>query len=135
MLLSRLAVAALHMSLHDPARSAIDTRRTHERLGMMPHESAAIVRGLMRVHNFTDAWDVLEDELRVPMLVSLMPSLDDVILSEDQGEILEHRARTLASMASRHLFEAEPREAHRALAKLIEMGPVVRHALGDISLP
>lgn len=37
---------------------------------MMPMESAAIIRGLLRVHNSTDALEVLHDELSLPLEVS-----------------------------------------------------------------
>ncbi len=65
-LLARLAVAALHMSEHDSARRAIDVRRTEHRDSMLPMESAAIIRGLLRVHNVTDAISILDDELKLP---------------------------------------------------------------------
>lgn len=69
-ILSRLAVAALHMNNHELARTAIDVRRTECRASMQPMESAAIIRGLLRVHNVTDALEVLEDELSLPIEVS-----------------------------------------------------------------
>lgn len=69
-LLARLAVAALHMDNHVLARKAIKERRLNHRPSMLPLESAAIVRGLLRVHNVTDALDVLEDELSLPLSVS-----------------------------------------------------------------
>jgi hypothetical protein len=37
---------------------------------MMPMESAAIIRGLLRVRNATDALEVLHDELSLPLEVS-----------------------------------------------------------------
>jgi hypothetical protein len=69
-LLSRLAVAALHMNNHELARTAIDQRRREFRGSMLPMESAAIIRGLLRVHNVTDALELLDDELSLPMQVS-----------------------------------------------------------------
>lgn len=68
-LLSRLAVAALHMNNHELARRAIDVRRVEYRTSMLPMESAAIVRGLLRVKNVTDALETLEDELSLPLQV------------------------------------------------------------------
>lgn len=69
-LLSRLAVAALHMNDHELARRAMDVRRTEYRSSMLPLESAAIIRGLLRVNYVTDALEVLEDELSLPLQVS-----------------------------------------------------------------
>jgi hypothetical protein len=68
-LLSRLAVAALHFGNHQVARRAIDIRRTEYRPSMLPMESAAIIRGLLRVHNVTDAFEVFHDELSLPLEV------------------------------------------------------------------
>lgn len=39
---------------------------------MLPMESAAIVRGLLRVGNETDAMEVLHDELSLPLEVRRM---------------------------------------------------------------
>ena len=50
-ILARLAVAALHMNQHDLARRACTARRLHHHASILPMESAAIVRGLLRVHN------------------------------------------------------------------------------------
>ena len=71
-LLSRLAVAALHMNQHEIARTAIDVRRVEYRKTMLPLESAAIIRGLLRVTNITDALGVLDDELSLPMPVRII---------------------------------------------------------------
>lgn len=68
-LLSRLAVAAMHMDNHELARKAIDVRRRDYRPSMLPMESAAIIRGLLRLHNVTDALEVLDDELCLPLEV------------------------------------------------------------------
>lgn len=68
-LLSRLAVAAMHMSDNVLARKAIEVRRTEYRSSMLPMESAAIIRGLLRLHNVTDALEVLDDELCLPLEV------------------------------------------------------------------
>jgi uncharacterized protein YcaQ len=68
-LLARLAVAALHLQEHALARRAMVERHTTHRVSMLPMESAAIIRGLLRVHNVTDALEVLEDELSLPTQV------------------------------------------------------------------
>lgn len=68
-LLARLAVAALHFGNHHVARQAIDIRRLEYRPSMLPMESAAIIRGLLRVHNATDALEILFDELSLPLEV------------------------------------------------------------------
>jgi hypothetical protein len=65
-LLARLAVAALHMSEHESARRAIEVRKLEYQSSMLPMESAAIIRGLLRVHNVTDAINILEEELPLP---------------------------------------------------------------------
>lgn len=70
-LLARLAVAALHMANNDITNEAIQLRRTEYRSSMLPMESAAIVRGLLRNHNVTEALNVLHDELHLPLEVSL----------------------------------------------------------------
>ena len=36
---------------------------------MLPMESAAIIRGLLRVKNATDAMEILHDELSLPLEV------------------------------------------------------------------
>jgi hypothetical protein len=69
-LLARLAVAALHAENHNVARRVIEIRRLEYRASMRPMESAAIIRGLLRVHNVTDALDMIADELSLPMDVS-----------------------------------------------------------------
>ena len=68
-LLSRLAVAAMHMSNDELARKALEERRTEYRPSMLPMESAAIIRGLLRLQNVTDAIEVLDDELSLPLQV------------------------------------------------------------------
>eukprot|EP00538_Stauroneis_constricta_P008911 CAMPEP_0119556390 /NCGR_PEP_ID=MMETSP1352-20130426/8372_1 /TAXON_ID=265584 /ORGANISM="Stauroneis constricta, Strain CCMP1120" /LENGTH=390 /DNA_ID=CAMNT_0007603351 /DNA_START=146 /DNA_END=1318 /DNA_ORIENTATION=+ len=114
-LLSRLAVAALHLKDTATAHRAIETRRKDERESMQPHESAAIVRGLMRVQNIEEGWDVLEDELSLPT--------DGASVQTSHGkELLKHRARSLASIASRHFFEGEPFIAAQALHKITLLG-------------
>jgi len=60
-LLARLAVAALHLSNHELARKAIEERRLNHRSAMLPMESSGIIRGMLRVHNVTDAISMLND--------------------------------------------------------------------------
>jgi hypothetical protein len=117
-LLSRLAVAALHMNEVDVAMRAIRTRHIYERPSMQPCESAAIVRGLMRTHSVEEGWELLEDELRVPM--------DGTALDTPENkEMIKHRALSLTSIASRHFYEKEPYVAAKALTKLGELGSFV----------
>lgn len=73
-LLSRLAVAAMHVDNHELARKALEMRRTEYRPSMRPMESAAIIRGLLRMHHVTDAIEVLDDELCLPLEVMLISS-------------------------------------------------------------
>lgn len=120
-LLSRLAVAALHMNNHQLARTAIDVRRQEYRSSMLPLESAAIIRGLLRVQNITDALKVLDDELSLPLAGTSLSS------TENQ-ERLKWRALALCSIASRHFFNGEPSQAVRACERLSEVGPIVREA-------
>jgi len=80
---------------------------------MEPHESAAIVRGFMRVGMEEKGWQVLEEELRIPF---------EGIQDEKLPLILKHRARSLASIASRHFHGAHPSAAAHALRKLGELG-------------
>lgn len=68
-LLARLAVAALHFGNHKVARRAISVRRLEHRPTMLPMESAAIIRGLLRNKNATEAMEVLHDELKLPLEV------------------------------------------------------------------
>lgn len=68
-LLARLAVAALRWENHAVAKRAIEIRRLEYRASMQPMESAAIIRGLLRVHNVTDALDMIADELSLPLEV------------------------------------------------------------------
>jgi len=119
-LLARLAVAALRWENHDVARRAIKIRKLEYRASTRPMESAAIIRGLLRVHNVTDALEMIADELSLPM--------DGVSLETDEThEKIKHRARSLGSVASRHLFEDEPSMAVLALQMLKDMGPAARN--------
>jgi GTP-binding protein len=120
-LLARLAVAALHMKNHQVATQAIQERRTEYRLSMMPMESAAIIRGLLRVHNVTDAIAMLDDELSLP--------LQGTALTEaGNQDRIKYRALALASISSRHFFQGEPSRAVLACQRLASLGPMVRES-------
>ena len=130
-LLARLAVAALHMSNHELARKAIDVRRLEHRPSMLPMESAAIIRGLLRVHNVTQAFHILDDELSLPLQGNPLNT------PEAQDKII-HRSSSIASIASRHFFENEPYMAVKACQMLAGIGPVVRNAglrAKDVNIP
>jgi len=130
-LLSRLAVAALHMSNNELARKAIDVRRIEHRQSMLPMESAAVVRGLLRVGNTTDALNLLDDELSLPLQGTPLDS-------PENKDRLKHRALSLSSIASRHFFEGEPCRAVQACEMLSDLGPMVRESgltAADLSMP
>jgi GTP-binding protein EngB required for normal cell division len=143
-LLARLAVAALRWENHRVARKAIDIRRLEYRASMAPMESAAIIRGLLRTHNVTDALEILQDELSLPLVVRcvimvtrcflLLLSSQAVLLqgtqldTDESKSRIKHRARALCSIASRHFFEGEPSMAVLALQMMTEVGPVSREA-------
>jgi GTP-binding protein len=149
-LLARLAVAALHLQQHDIARRAMNVRRSSFATSMLPFESAALVRNLLRVHNVTDAWHVLEQELplplpRPPVVVvdknysSSHNSIESSPLAitnddDDDDDALmrdrfKHRALAMASIISRHFFENEPWLAVQACNQLArEMGPLLHQA-------
>jgi len=120
-MLARLAVAALHVNSHSIASVAIDYRRANFRSSMLPMESAAIVRNLLRVHNVTTAWHILEDELSLPLEGSKLDS------SRSQDRLV-HRANALSSIASRHFFEGEARAGVHACNTLAAMGPILGEA-------
>jgi len=129
--LSRLAVAALHMNQHSIARKAIQNRRVHERPSMQPHESAAIVRGLFRLHKVEEGWQILEDELRLPM-----PGMQ--LSNTASKELLKHRAYALINIASRHFHEGKPHIAALACEKMIELGPLIKESAlseDELSIP
>mmetsp|Transcript_1960 Transcript_1960/g.2198 ORF Transcript_1960/g.2198 Transcript_1960/m.2198 type:complete len:566 (-) Transcript_1960:145-1842(-) len=120
-LLARLAVAALHMSENESASKAIEIRRRDHKCSMLPMESSAIIRGLLRVHNTTDAVEILEDELSLPQ--------DGSPLDSDKNrDIIKQRALSLGSVASRHFFEGEPCMAVTSCKMLVDIGPLVQKA-------
>ena len=131
-LLSRLAVAALHLNEQQVARRALLRRRQDYSSSVLPMESAAIIRGLLRVHNVTDALQVLDEELA-------LPSLDTTdLMSDENKELVKHRALSLGSIASRHFFEGEYSLAVQACQLLADVGPVVRSAgltADDVPMP
>lgn len=130
-LLSRLAVAALHMDEQKLALKALDERRLYYTSSVLPMESAAIIRGLLRVHNVTDAFRVLDEELPLPP-----PEAD--LTTEDNQELVKQRALSLGSIASRHFFEGEPKRAVQACQLLTAVGPVARNTgltAEDINMP
>lgn len=130
-LLARLAVAALHMHEHHLARKALEVRRTVHRSSMLPLESAAVIRGMLRVHNVTDAIALLDDELSLPLQGTPLDS-------PENKDRIKHRALSIASIASRHFFEGEPSMAVKACGMLEELGPIVRMSgltTDELSMP
>ncbi len=135
-LLARLSVAALHMSNDgaetcEIARRAINLRKTEYRSSMLPMESAAIIRGLLRIHNVTDAFDVLSDELSLPLEGT-------TIDSPENKDRLKHRAYSLSSIASRHFYEGEPNCAVKACNMMVELGPLIQESglnAEDLNMP
>lgn len=121
----------MHSGEIEIATRAIETRRKYERPSFQPYESAAIVRGLMRVGLVEQGWEVLQDELRLPM---------DGLCLHDQScqDVLKQRAHALASIASRHFYQGEPYVAARALSELGNLGSVITKAdveSGDLNMP
>ena len=118
------------------------------RPSMLPMESAAIVRGLLRVGNSTDAIEVLHDELSLPLevcskrnqhgrrshhsdssqLVSIHIQKGAALDNQENQEQLKYRALSLASIVSRHFFAEDPVSAVSACQLLAELGPLVRQA-------
>ncbi|GKY92418.1 hypothetical protein MPSEU_000212400 [Mayamaea pseudoterrestris] len=125
-LLARLAVAALHLNQTRVATAAMQERSQAHADTIAPFESAALVRGLLRVHNVTEAWDIVNAELAVPDIAS-SELLSDAWTVKD-SDVLKHRALSLASIASRHFFEGEPCRAVAACQHLAQLGPLTRNA-------
>lgn len=119
-LLARLAVAALRLKQHDVATQVI-AQRTNLSAGnynsIIPMESAAIIRGLLRLSNVTDALQMLDEELSIPT-----EATQDIFYKER----IKHRALSLASIASRHFFQKEPLTALMACRMLSDLGPTVQ---------
>jgi len=139
-LLSRLAVASLHMNNYAIAERCITERRISHRSSMLPMESSAIVRGLLRCHHIQEAWEVLEDELHLPLdgWVDFDASSfdDDELHLEEEAirrqleirDMLVHRARSIGSIASRNFYEEEPTLGMAAIGKLKEMRGIVKES-------
>jgi hypothetical protein len=117
---------------------------------MLPLESAAIVRGLTRCHCIKEAWEVLEDELSLPL--SGWVDFEDGDRNEDEKHLEEestrrrlemrerliHRVRSIGSIASRHFYEGEPTAAIHATNKLKEMEQILNAAgisASDLEMP
>eukprot|EP00804_Cyclotella_cryptica_P017156 CCRYP_003371-RA/>CCRYP_003371-RA protein AED:0.08 eAED:0.08 QI:373/1/1/1/0.8/0.66/6/141/663 len=149
-LLSRLAVASLHLNNIPIATRCITERRISHRSSMLPLESAAIVRGLTRCHCIKEAWEVLEDELSLPL--SGWVDFEEGDRQEDERHLEEqatrrrlemrdrliHRARGIGSIASRHFYQEEPTAAMHAVDKLKDMGSIVKQAglsASDLEMP
>jgi GTP-binding protein len=131
-LLARLAVAALHMNQNTVAVRAMQERTKEHADTIIPYESAALVRGLLRVHNVTAAWDIIHNELAlcVPPQSETASAEEQLsgVWTEKEIEILKYRASALASIASRHFFEGEPCRAVAACQHLAQLGPITRDA-------
>lgn len=117
-LLARFAVAALRLSEYDLAHRAMRMRRERFAESMTSFESAAILRGLLRMHKVDAAFELLEEELAV---------VQDVNGTHDNDR-LKHRSQALGSIASRHFFENDPKVAIRACHMLAELGPTIVEA-------
>ena len=120
-LLSRLAVAAMHMNEHDIAAKALEVRKRDHFDVILPLESAAIIRGLLRVHNITDALQVLEDELGIDS--NIPDNCEDAAIYKEK---VKYRALSIASFASRECYEDNSKLAELACKMLREVGPLVR---------
>ena len=120
-LLSRLAVAAMHMNEYDLAAKALEVRKKYHFDTILPMESSAIVRGLLRVHKINEALNVLDEELAVPLEP---PSNQE--LAAAHKEKVKHRAQSIASFASRECYEDNAVQALLACQMLREVGPIVR---------
>ena len=161
-LLSRLAVASLHVNNHDIAERCITARRIYHRSSMLPLESAAIIRGLLRCHYTKDAWEVLDDELSLPLdgwvnfqsrsttnsnsNYNTNTNSDELAHLEKESirrelevrDKLIQRARSIASIASRHFYEDEPTLAMKAIQKLKDMSDIVKESgltSNDLGIP
>ena len=58
--------------------------------------------------------------------------------TEENKDLLKHRALSLASIASRHFFEGKPSMAVKACQMMTELGPILRSATltaDEISMP
>lgn len=131
-LLSRLAVAALQLKNAELASTLMAYRRANFLDAMLPMESVALVRNLLRVDNVKEAYHVLELELSLPDIGI------EIFSTMDYHDTVKYRAEALASIAAWYFFEGQPREAVLACRKLASMGRVVQE-LGlsgqDLQIP
>ncbi|KAL7557151.1 hypothetical protein ACA910_002433 [Epithemia clementina (nom. ined.)] len=130
-LLSRLAVAALHLKNHRIAAGAINYRQSHFRDCLLPMESAALVRNLLRTNNVTEACNILETELSwqsTMMDAAIAASRTTTSSERSCCDLLKYRPEALSYIASWHFFEGQPRAAIHACRKLASMGEAVRAA-------
>jgi hypothetical protein len=124
---------------------------------MLPLESAAIIRGLLRCHYTKEAWEVLDDELSLPLegWVNFQSSRsssttnsnsNNYNINTNNNDELAHlekesirreievrdkliqRARSISSIASRHFYEDEPTLAMKAIQKLKDMADIVKES-------
>lgn len=120
-LLSRLAVAAMHMNESEIAAKALEVRKQYHFNTILPLESAAIVRGWLRLQNITEALQVLDEELSIESDVP-----NDNELATIYKEKVKYRAQAIANFASRECYEDNPELAALACKMLREVGPLVR---------
>jgi len=127
-LLARLAVVSLRLDEYDIAQEVI-TMRQKNGFFLDPFESAAILRGLMRMHKTEDAFELLEKELSIN---------ENGEEANANTERIIHRSRSLASIASRSFFENKPLVAYRACRLLEELAPTIQRAeltANDVDIP
>ena len=127
---------------------------------MLPLESAAIIRGLLRCHYTKEAWEVLDDELSLPLegwinFQSSSSTTNSNTNTNNNDELahlekesirrelevrdkLIQRARSISSIASRHFYEDEPTLAMKAIQKLKDMADIVKESgltSDDLGIP
>jgi len=113
-LLTRLAVAFLSIPNHQHAQEVLTLRnRTNNSI---PHDSAALIRALLRVQNVTEARTILEHEL--PLTETEEPK--DVLR-------IQCRAQSLASIASYYFLNGNATEAIQTCDVLLRpLGAILR---------
>lgn len=127
-LLARLAVVSLRLEEYEIAQEVIIMRQKNG-FFLDPFESAAIFRGLLRMHKTEEAFELLEKELYVN---------EDGVEANDNTLRITHRSRSLASIASRSFFENNPLVAYRACRLLAALAPVIQRAeltADDLDMP
>lgn len=86
---------------------------------------------MLRIHNVTDAFKILDDELSLPLEGTPLDT-------PESQEKIKHRVYSLSSIASRHFYEEEPCLAVKACNMLTELGPIVRQSgltAEDLNMP